>query len=203
MTKPLKKVTSERGKVSAMTNKDNLRLSNEESNQLTRECLCTALMKLMGDTPLDKISIGEIVECAGVSRMAFYRNYGTKQALADALSLQIVQKLVQDLKEGFATLDKVSWYVHFFETMQNNKDYLKIILSSNAHIDVKVVVDELFPSVTQEEHYFYIGRGGAFLHILTEWYRSGMKDSPEYMAALCERFFSFFRQYQDELLSTF
>ena len=179
-----------------MTNKDNLRLSNEESNQLTRECLCTALMKLMGDTPLEKISIGEIVECAGVSRMAFYRNYGTKQALADALSLQIIQELTRDFKEGFATSDKKTWYVHFFETMKNNEDYLKIILSSNTHIDVKVVVDEIFPSVTQEEHYFYIGRGGALVHILTEWYRTGMKDSPKYMATLCDRFFSVFRSHE-------
>lgn len=179
-----------------MTNKDNLRLSNEESNQLTRECLCTALMKLMGDTPLEKISIGEIVECAGVSRMAFYRNYGTKQALADALSLQIIQELTRDFKEGFATSDKKTWYVHFFETMKSNEDYLKIILSSNAHIDVRIVVDEIFPAVTNEEYYFYIGRGGALIHILTEWYRTGMKDSPEYMATLCDRFFSVFRTYE-------
>ena len=106
-----------------MTNKDNLRLSNEESNQLTRECLCTALMKLMGDTPLDKITIGEIVECAGVSRMAFYRNYGTKQALADALSLQIIQELTRDFKKGFATSDKKTWYMHFFETMKSNDPF--------------------------------------------------------------------------------
>ena len=179
--------------MAVMTNKDNLRLSNEESKQLTRECLCTALMKLMGDTPLEKISIGEIVECAGVSRMAFYRNYGTKHAHADALSLQIIQKLTRDFKEGFATYDKKTWYVHFFETMNNNKDFLKIILSANTNINVKVVVDELFPSVTQEEHYFYIGRGGALAHILREWYRTGMKESPEYMAALCNKFFSVFR----------
>ena len=83
--------------------------------------------------------------------------------------------------------------MHFFETMKSNEDYLKIILSSNAHIDVRIVVDEIFPAVTNEEYYFYIGRGGALIHILTEWYRTGMKDSPEYMATLCDRFFSVFR----------
>ena len=179
--------------MSAANNNDNLRLSNEESNQLTRECLCTALMKLLGDSPLDKISIGEIVECAGVSRMAFYRNYGTKQALADAVSLQLVERLVQEMREGFAVPDKEQWYVSFFETMQNNKDYLKVILSSHTHINVKLIVDEMFPSVSMEEYFFYIGRGGALLHILAEWYRSGMKESPEYMGSLCNRFFSVFR----------
>ena len=60
-------------------------------------------------------------------------------------------------------------------------------------IHAGIVVDEIFPSVAKEEHYFYIGRGGALVHILTEWYRTGMKDSPEYMANLCDRFFSVFR----------
>ena len=60
------------------SNKDYLRLSNEESNRLTRECLCTAMMRLMSTTPPERITISEIIELAGVSRMAFYRNYGTK-----------------------------------------------------------------------------------------------------------------------------
>ena len=172
---------------------DKLRLSNEESNRLTRECLCTALMKLMSNTPLDKISIADIVGLAGVSRMAFYRNYGTKQALADALSSQLMHKLSQDFIEGFASEDKASWYVRFFETMKNNQDYLKIILSANTHIDVKAIVDKIFPSVSNDEYYFYIGRGGALSRILTEWYTNGMKESPEEMGNLCDNFFSRFR----------
>ena len=85
-----------------MKSKDKLRLSNEESNQLTRECLCTALMKLMGDSALEEISINAIVDLAGVSRMAFYRNYGTKEALAEELCLKLAIELEQDFKEGFA-----------------------------------------------------------------------------------------------------
>ena len=82
--------------MSAISAKDSLRLSNEESNHLTRECLCTAMMRLMSNTPLDRITIAEIVELAGVSRMAFYRNYGTKEALAKSLTHQIICRLVKD-----------------------------------------------------------------------------------------------------------
>ena len=44
-----------------------LRLSNEESNKLTRECLRTALIKLMEQKPFDQISIKDIVKKSGVS----------------------------------------------------------------------------------------------------------------------------------------
>lgn len=176
--------------------KDNLRLSNEESNKLTRECLRTALMRLMSDTPLDKISIADIVEVAGVSRMAFYRNYGTKEVLAEELCLQLVHDIVDDLTEGFKVEDKESWYIHFFETMHSNKDYLKILLSTNTPVDARVVIDQLFPLVSTEEHYFYTGRGGALIYILKEWYLTGMKETPDEMGSLCNRFFSRFRSPQ-------
>ena len=176
-----------------MKNKDKLRLSNEESNQLTRECLCTALMKLMGDSTLEEISINAIVDLAGVSRMAFYRNYGTKEALAEELCLKLAIELEQDFKEGFAVEDKLSWYVHFFETMYDHRDYLKIILSRHTPVDEKLIIGKLFPAVSTEEHYFYIGRGGALFSILKEWYLTGMRESPEEMGSLCNRFFSVFR----------
>jgi hypothetical protein len=43
--------------------------------------------------------------------------------------------------------------------MLNNKDYLRIILSEYAPIDVSLIVNELFPSVSKAEYYFYIGSG--------------------------------------------
>ena len=174
-------------------NKEQLRLSNEESKMLTQESLRVALMKLMADRTLEKIYINEIVNLAGVSRMAFYRNYGTREALAEDLCLVLAKELEQDFKEGFAVEDKESWYMHFFKAMYDRRDYLKIILSRNTPVNEQLIVSRLFPNVTAEEHYFYVGRGGALFNILKEWYLSGMKESPEEMGSLCNRFFSVFR----------
>ncbi|MBM9833823.1 TetR/AcrR family transcriptional regulator, partial [Enterococcus faecalis] len=51
-----------------------LQKHNKEANQITRESLETALLFLMEKKELTKISISELVEKAGVSRNAFYRN---------------------------------------------------------------------------------------------------------------------------------
>ena len=48
--------------------RDVLRMSNKESNRLTRECLQTALITLMGQKSFDKITISELVRKSGVSR---------------------------------------------------------------------------------------------------------------------------------------
>ncbi len=75
----------------------------------------------------------------------------------------------------------------------HNKDYLRIILSDYVPDSVSFIVDELFPSVSKADRYFYIGRGGALVEILHEWYYSGLNETPEEMAGLCNRFFSVFR----------
>ena len=170
------------------SNSETLRLSNEESNRLTRECLRTAIMKLMGEHPLEKISVNDIVSLAGVSRMAFYRNYGTKEALADDLCMDLANRLEENLRREFLNGDRELWYQHFFERMYNNKDYLKILFSHRPPIKVHDMIERLFPGIPVEDRYYYIGRCGAVHTIFKEWYQSGMKESPEEMGSLCYHF---------------
>lgn len=60
-----------------------LRLSNEETNRLTRESLETALLQLLQEQDIRDISIEALVQRAGVSRMVYYRNFGSKEAILD------------------------------------------------------------------------------------------------------------------------
>lgn len=46
-----------------------------KQNQLAREYITSALIQLVREKPLSAVSIKELAERAGVSRMTFYRNY--------------------------------------------------------------------------------------------------------------------------------
>ena len=48
-------------------------------NQITRERIVSALLELIREKPLSTITITELTRRAGVSRMAFYRNFSTKE----------------------------------------------------------------------------------------------------------------------------
>jgi len=50
-----------------------------ESNRLAKECIVTALIELMKVRDYNAISITDITKKAGVSRMAYYRNYTSKE----------------------------------------------------------------------------------------------------------------------------
>lgn len=65
------------------------------SNLLARECIVEAMIKLIYEKPLSAITISELTERAGVSRMTFYRNYGSKEDVWKDELADLVGKLCQ------------------------------------------------------------------------------------------------------------
>ena len=94
-----------------------LRLSNEEANRFTCECLKTALFRLVGQKDFNSISVSELVKEAGVSRTSFYRNYGTMDALLGALRDDIVEKTATLLSSRGKFESRLKWYECIFVTV--------------------------------------------------------------------------------------
>ena len=172
-----------------MENKEILRLSNEDSNKLTRECLCTAMFKLMAKQEFERISITEITKLAGVSRAAFYRNYESKEALVEEMCHEILQRLSESVKSERYRTNRREWYANFFQTIQENKEYFRIYLNAKLPIVDHGVLESIFPSASSRERYDNMAREGAFLGILTSWFEAGMQETPQEMSEICERIF--------------
>ena len=170
-----------------LENMEILRLSNAESNRITKECLQTAMFKLMGQMPFDKITITEIAKRAGVSRLAFYRNYGTKEELVTDMCRAVFQELTVSLNSDRFRRDRRQWYENFFRTIQENSEYFQCYLNANLKLSDGLLLESIYPAATPEEHYRRAASEGAFLQVLTEWFRSGMRESPEEMSMLCMR----------------
>ena len=58
---------------------------NENINKIVRESIQQALIILMNQKKFNDISITELCKKAGVSRMAFYNNYNSKDDLLKQL----------------------------------------------------------------------------------------------------------------------
>ena len=118
--------------------KNVLRLNNEESNKLTRECLTTALMQLMKEKPLDKITITELVARSGVSRTAFYRNYSTKEDILVDIRNAITETSNNLLLKPELKDDPFLWFRECFRIVQDNADLIRPIL------DAKITLADFF-----------------------------------------------------------
>ncbi len=173
-----------------MESKEILRLSNEESNKFTKECLRTAIFKLMEQKSFDKITITDIAKCAGVSRAAFYRNYATKEALVEDVCRCLIEELTSSVQSECFRTNRRQWYQNFFRVVQENSVFFRAYLKANLRLSNGKITELVHPCATIQQHYRNVAGEGAFISILTEWFLTGMKQTPEEMGIICEELFS-------------
>lgn len=168
----------------------NLRLSNEESNKFTCECLKTALLRLIGQKDFEKISVSELVRESGVSRNSFYRNYGTMDALLNALREELLSSASEFLRSREHYDYIYDWFVDLFCTVKERQREFQILLGIKIPLNFfaqGIDFGKLLPVSLTEPTYEDLSVAGAFLIILYHWFTTGMKESPEEMAHICTK----------------
>lgn len=157
-----------------------------KSNQ-TKRLLAQSLQELMVTTPLEKISVNDIVDHAGVGRNTFYYHFedkydlvnwyfqsGVTQFLVERSAYSSWDALLKAIEDYF--LENKTFYCNALAYNGQNSlqqymfEYLCSIFMQN--------YKELNPSVTKDENRL-VGRffAGALMGILIPWVSGGMKNS--------------------------
>lgn len=158
-----------------------------KSTQFLKECMSDALIKLMAEKSLDKISITEITQLAGVGRSTWFRNFNSK---SDALTYKLVQLWhrwaderqlsdVQRFKLGNAT--------DFFYFNYNIRWLLELLYNAQMQ---SCIYDAFCAVMTPQYNTSALGcyqlrfyAYGVF-GLLEEWFNRGFKESPDEMVEL-------------------
>lgn len=162
-----------------------------ESNRLAKECIVTALIELMKVREYDAISITDITRKAGVSRMAYYRNYTSKE--------DILNKYMDEV--GFSIHEKITKmntreeiFDYFRELFSQLGTYRDVgITAYRAHLgelileNVNKNMAMTFPPYDEsaEAKYRHLYLAGAFYNVFIEWLKNGRQESCDEMARLC------------------
>ncbi len=168
-----------------------LRLSNEESHKLTKECIQTALIDLMTKKPYDKITISEVIVRSGISRSAFYRNYSSKKDVVKEICDETLKSFKEFAIAEGAREGTYSFFFGIFSAVQKNEKNIRLLLQANIQqifpelTSPESFVEMLWPSGSPEEYYRNLALEGACNRILLDWFENGMKESVEYMAEFC------------------
>lgn len=169
-----------------------LRLSNEESNKLTRECMKTALISLMNEKPFDKITITELVKKSGVSRTAFYRNYNTKEDIILDICNEIFTAISNSIfSDKYKNNSYQLFYDYFYKIKENENDFRLLVkagISQATPIKLENVLEKIIPCTTIKSHYKLITFETAFFSIVVDWFNNGMKEDISFMANFCNDF---------------
>ena len=103
-----------------------------QSNQIARECMVSALMQLLETKPLSTISVTEITKKAGVSRMTYYRNYHSKEEIFSSYLEDIIASYRADASarnmEG--SYNDQRHMQHCFQYFYTHKDFIRCLIKS-------------------------------------------------------------------------
>lgn len=159
-----------------------------------KERFAEALMEMLEERTLEKITVKDIVTKCGVSRQAFYYYFSDIYDIVEWVCLQETQKIVDENSE----ID--TWQVGYARTLHWCRDHKSLLINAYRSIEkeyveyfmnrflkpyvVKIVDKEsvrIKVSATQRE--FIIKFFTLAINAITiDWVRNGMKEEPETMA---------------------
>ena len=167
-------------------------MKNKNGKTKTKGLIGMSLYSLMLKRPYEEISVKDICEKAGVSRMSFYRYYNKKddifvdycdERFEEFYTLITTRKKFETGKE--LTLEIFRFIQKYYRqikilTMANKEFMLLDQLNSYTKYVVSNFKTEYLLSNKNNPVFAYFIAGGLF-NVIMFWVRSGMKNTPEEM----------------------
>ena len=165
-----------------------LKNHNQNLNKIIKESLGQALILLMNKKAFKAITITELCRKAGVSRMAFYGNYKTKESLLKGIVLESVERLLEKIGSPFRQSTGLEWYEQMFESIKEDAFSLKTIFDAGFKHEYLSIMNELVlhnPSVTVENKYLRLIWSGGMANVIIQWIEDGAEEPTKEIAKFC------------------
>ena len=158
-------------------------MKEEKLNTLVKNSITLALLKILEKKTIDKISIIEIVNTAGVGRVSFYRNFKSKEDILDKYLTQITDEFINNSKISFKDNHIRTYITTLFEHLEKYKNLTTSLHKSNLLHLIEKQFYRIFNirnnDYTKYKRFFYIG---GIYNIYYCWLINGYKESPSELA---------------------
>ena len=163
----------------------------------TKMMLKNSIVELLGEKPIEKVTVKEICERADVNRGTFYSHYSDQfdlyNSIVDELLNGIFERLGDILRAGQQSMLKSVTLV--YDYIKENSKLVEILLDGRIKYGIDTRINEIVESIylhdikksaenRTEIDAAYSFIASANLGIIKYWLNSGMKMSVEEMAAL-------------------
>lgn len=113
-----------------------------QTTDFSKQCIYTALLQLMEIKPYKEITITDITKRAGVSRMAYYRNYNSKNDILLQQLHEQMSSFQEQLYDNSNITEQQFWSEYFWRFC--NEPIVAILLEANlleymSHIHVESI----------------------------------------------------------------
>ncbi|HEK6232084.1 TPA: TetR/AcrR family transcriptional regulator [Staphylococcus aureus] len=175
----------------------------------TNQYLINAIVKLLNDKDINKISIQNITDSADLTRATFYLHYRDKQDFFNRIVTNVIDGLIDYVKDGHLIAsglnnesDIKNAFTRLFEYIYMNYEFFSVMLSDRGlsqfrpkleSVVQKEIYIPLFHALVKidgektskfPQHYFLNYITSAHIGVICTWLNDDMNYSPKYMAEL-------------------
>jgi len=166
------------------------------SNRSARENMVSALMKLLEMKPLSDISVSEITNTAGVSRMTYYRNYQSKEEIFSShlkdifliYQKELHECVLCDQKDTEEDFVNYQHLLHCFRYFKKHESFMRILLISGmGDMLLRALTEYMLTAYYHPERgtsYYYQlqAYAGSLYNTFMAWLQKGTEESAEHIA---------------------
>lgn len=167
---------------------------------LSKQYISEALIALLQVKEYNKISIQDIVDKAGLSRITYYRNFNNKDEI-------IIYYLEENTRDFFnrlnVNINQKEWkkYIEilFRDLLEEKKMLLtKTLIKADLTHYIKNEIERVLTSRTDNQYEMYkqLFIAGGIFNVYIEWVSNGCKETPEEMSNILNDFFESFILHQ-------
>lgn len=164
-----------------------------DRNRFTRTCIGDALLALMKEKEMEKISVANIVRRAGISRMTYYHYYQSKTEVLQDYMDEIIRLFLEESHQkpevgSFHDKTHILFALQFFDRYA---EFFLLLVRTNLYSLIIDAINEFMcrhvygvHSGSIYELYYY---AGALLNTFIKWEENGKKETAEEIAELVTR----------------
>lgn len=164
-----------------------------ETTEMLNKQMGDALIELLKEKPISKISIEELTKKADVGRATFFRHFDSKEELLSYRLVEIYKEYMGDSYD--ASYADIEHSIKFFNYYKDTIDLHMLLLDNN----LESIIFEGFRSVlipleeqseTDDLYTTFFTAYGLF-GVILKWIKGDCKESSEEMAKLCRGLLSY------------
>lgn len=156
----------------------------ELRSDISKQDLAETVFILLKTKPYEQITIQDIVDRAGFSRMAYYRNFKSKDEVLQYYLHKITQDFLDKTKIDLLTDNLHKFFVTVYTHLTNVKDIGLLLLKNNILHFAKIEFDKVFykKAHNKRELYNYLFISGGLFNIYQVWLEQGCLETPQKLA---------------------
>lgn len=164
---------------------------SKESTDFLKECIADALIKLLKEKPIQKITIPELVKTAEVGRNTYFRHFNKKEDLISYKLVLLWHRWAEENNIIVRTKFSIDNAKSFFEFNLSIKNLLILLYSNglqstiyDAFNQVLMPIYRISADECYESRFYSTGLFG----LLDEWVRRDFSETPVQMEKILKGF---------------